>query len=195
MRRYLSRLILLLALASPLLVTLLPCSAHADTYAIYHVGDGNSEGVYGLTDSGVFVLYGAEHCAPFSCYSIFSATGMLTGISATAPLLPYDNGVPCVPHLPRTGLSICNGGFAAFGLVPGGLYGGPVGFPTFLHSGSVDQLAVNAVGDLLWTDGRDEANFLAIDLTTLAPEPSTLALLGTGCLGVVGATRRRVFHR
>jgi len=198
MRRYISRFVLFLALATTLLVTLLSQPAHADTYAVYRVGNGNSEAVYGLTDSGIAVLFGADHCGSSFCYSTFTPDGMFVGTSDTAPLLPYDNGTPCPPALPpgvgKLGPSICNGGFAAFGTMKG-LYGGPIGFPSLLlHSGSVDQLAVNAVGDFLWTDGRDEENFLAIDLTTLAPEPSTLALLGTGCLGVVGAVRRRIFQ-
>ncbi len=46
--------------------------AHADTYRIYNIGRGNSESSYGLTDSGVAVLQGGEHCTGLTiptCYS------------------------------------------------------------------------------------------------------------------------------
>jgi hypothetical protein len=51
---------------------------------------------------------------------------------------------------------------------------------------------MNASGDFVWADGREEDFFEAIDLTTApTPEPSSILLIGTGALFAAGAMRRR----
>jgi hypothetical protein len=74
-----------------------------------------------------------------------------------------------------------------------GLFTGSDPVADFLFGGSVDAIVMNALGDIAWTDGRDEYNWVAMDLTSRSvPEPNTLVLLATGVLGAAGALRRRL---
>jgi hypothetical protein len=58
--------------------------------------------------------------------------------------------------------------------------------------GTLDQVVMNASGDFVWADGRDELFFEAIDLTTApTPEPGSILLVGTGALAAAAAMRRR----
>ncbi len=205
MRRCARFLGLVLSLAAPGLVPLQSSSAYADSYTIYHIGNGNSEQDVGLTDSGVAVLYGLDNCgmgATSYCYSTFSQ-GVLTNVSFTLPALPFDSGSLCSTSVPGGYVagpdSVCNGGYAGVGASPtnGGtnsLLGGPIGALSLIAPGPVLSIAVDGSGDILWLNGSLEENFEAIDLTsrTVAPEPSTLALLGTGCVGLAGAMRRKL---
>lgn len=188
-----------LAIAATLVLCIGPASAHADTYQIYDLGGANSAGIYGIDTSGTAVVFDSVG----GLYSTFT-NGIRTNISSTAPVLAYDNGTPCSPLL-SPGMSLiggtkasCNNGREVFGgeYLGGskGVYTGPD--PTdFLRSGTVDELALNSSGDFAWTDGLDEENFQAIDLTTdQVPEPASLFLLSTGVLAGMGTIRRRLFN-
>ncbi len=201
MRRYSCAIALILTLAAPLLVTLPTRPAHADVYAVYRIGNGNTQSVYGLTDSGVAVIKDTR-CgqAGAFCYATY-VNGLQTGTSTTAPLLAYDDGMACAPHLisglTSAGRSSCNGSFNMFVALsmigPNGIYGGPVGSPSFIFSREISaDFFVNAVGDFTFSDYHtDESNWMAVDLTKV-PEPSTLALLTTGYLGIAGTLRCRL---
>jgi hypothetical protein len=188
-----------LAIAAALVLFTVPTPAHADMYQIYDLGGANSFGIYGIDTNGSAVVFDAVG----GTYSTFT-NGARVNISSTAPVLDYDNGTPCSPVLSPGVTHIfgskasCNNGYEVFG---GEYLGGSKGVYTgpdpadYLRSGTVDELALNSSGDFAWTDGQDEENFQAIDLTTdQVPEPASLLLIGTGILAAAGATRRRLFQ-
>jgi hypothetical protein len=183
-------------LAIAAVVILLNFPARADTYQIYDLGDGNFYTPIGIDNSGAVVIENDSN----STYSLF-VDGMGVSESSTPPpLFVYDNGTPCSPVL-DSGMSLngkasCNGAYEVFGGAyldaNKGIYTGP-GPADFLQAGTVDILVLNSSGDFAWTDGRDEENFEAIDLTSdQVPEPSSLILLGTGLLAAAGM-RRHLF--
>jgi hypothetical protein len=179
----------------------IPATAHADPYQIYDLGNANGYDMYGIDTSGTVVIYDSIS----SLYGTF-VDGSISDIASTAPLLNYDNGSPCSPVL-SPGMTLipgaktsCNNGREVFGGeymgTNMGIYTGPDS-TDFLQSGTVDALVLNASGDFAWTDGRDEENFEAIDLSTLSaattPEPNSFILLGTGMFAALGTMRRRLF--
>jgi len=173
----------------------LSVSAHADTYQIFNLGVANSNSVYGIDAAGDVVIRGSSFCGVFGyCYKTYT-DGVLSSVSATAPSLDYDNGTACKPVV-EAGKGACNNGREAFGAnfdSMHGLFTGPDPAADFLFGGSVDAIVMNSFGDIAWTDGRDEYNWVAMDLTSHAvPEPNTLMLFATGVLGAAGALRRRL---
>jgi hypothetical protein len=177
-------------------VLLILCStAHADTYQIFDLGDDNGQDIVGIDASGTVVTFNNS----LYMYFVETAGGAVYG-STIDPGLTYDNGTPCSPVL-SAGMSVlgrasCNNGYEVFGGdyldANRGLYTGPA--PNdFLQSGSVDILVLNSSGDFAWSDGRDEENFLAIDLSSQTPEPDSILLLGTGLIAAAGM-RRRLFQ-
>ena len=76
-----------------------------------------------------------------------------------------------------------------------GLFTGFDPFADYLGHMSGDRIVLNAAGDFGVNDGRDEAVYLGVDLTTLAtPEPNTFILVGAGCISLFWVLRRRVVH-
>lgn len=171
-------------------------AAHADTYQIFNLGDANAYTPIGIDASGTVVIHDTTNFT----YSTL-VDGMSVSVSSTPPLLTYDNGTPCSPALNPgvtvIGKAVCNGGYEAFGGAyldaNRGIYTGPAS-TDFLQAGTVDILLLNSSGDFAWTDGRDEENFEAIDLTTdQVPEPASIFLVSTGLFALSGL-RRRLFQ-
>lgn len=188
------------ALAIAATVVLFNSSARADSYQVYDLGDANGFAVYGIDTSGAVVI--SDNLAG-PTYNTW-VNGAIINTSLTVPVLAYDNGTPCSPVLspgitliPGTKAS-CNNGREVYGGeylgINRGVYTGPD--PTdFLQSGTVDGLVLNSSGDFAWTDGRDEENFEAINLSTaMTPEPNSFILLGTGMFAALGTMRRRLFQ-
>jgi hypothetical protein len=176
------------------LVALLGSSlvGYADTYKILDLGIAESNGVYGMDTAGDVVIRGMSGCGDlYSCYMTYE-DGVLSSVSATAPVIGYDDGVACKP-VGGVGKGACNGEYEAFG---DGLevYAGSGGWLDVVSANSsMDAVALNSVGDFAWTDGLGEENYEAIDLTPKpVPEPGTLGLLATGVLGAAGVVRRRL---
>lgn len=182
-------------IAIAVILLIVSSAAHADTYQIFDLGNDNGRNIQGIDASGTVVLFDIFT----NIYTVYNYDGKASG-SATVPGLTYDNGSPCSPVLPA-GMSVigrasCNNGYEAFGGdyldANRGLYTGSD--PTdLLHSGTVDVLVLNSVGDFAWSDGRDEENYMAIDLSSQVPEPDSILLLGTGIFAAAGM-RRRLFQ-
>ena len=172
-------------------VAIFPASGFADTYQILNLGVANSNSVYGIDVLGDVVIRGETGCGDlFYCYKTYEG-GVESAVSATAPTIDYDNGSSCKP-VTGSGKGACNDGYEAFGK---GLqvFAGLDGQAAYLVAGSVDAVVINSVGDFAWTDGRDEYNFEAVDLSSSpVPEPNSLSLLLTGALGGVAMLRRRL---
>ena len=178
----------------------IPATACADTYQIYDLGNANGFAVYGIDTAGTVVI--SDNLAGPTYYTW--VTGAIADTSLTIPTLAYDNGSPCSLVL-SPGITLiastktsCNNGREVFGGeymgTSRGIYTGPDS-TDFLQSGTVDALVLNASGDFAWTDGRDEENFEAIDLSTATtPEPNSFILLGTGMFAALGTMRRRLFQ-
>jgi hypothetical protein len=187
----------LLAAILPLAATLFlaPAQLRADTYNVVELGNANGFNVIDITPSGEVIIF-AVNASDYQTWD----NGLLVNTTSTLPSLTYDNGTPCsVPSgfagVPG-GKVICNNGRVGFGstanpnLDPGGVYTGPISSPTLVGGGTVDLAVLNASGDFAWSDGILELNFEAIDLTT--PEPSSLLLLGTGCISLFCVLRRKL---
>jgi hypothetical protein len=191
---------LLLSLA---LLLALHSQAHADTYELFQFTDYNGAGpVLGIDNAGD-VLYRSP-CADttFNCYSVFQPFGM--GYQTTTlPPFAYDDGVPCSTNS-QAAFGLCSNGYEAYwistatGSPLAGVYGGPntdiQRFPSFDVADS-PFFFLNSFGDIAWTAGTVEENYLAYDLTAHeTPEPATFALLTTGLVFLAAIARRRSYR-
>ena len=184
---------LLLFVALLLTLFTLP-QAHADTYEIFQFTDYSGAGpVLELDDHGR-VLFRAW-CADFSlgCYSIFDPGD--ESVTTYNLILPYTYTGYAVSDLSGiTPLTLANAGYEVdFEGSNRLLYGGPVGDLQLIATNVVaDFLAIDDHGDIAWTNGAIEMNFLAYDVTSHeTPEPATLALLFTGLIPIAAVVRRR----
>jgi hypothetical protein len=191
-----------------------PHTAHADTYEIFDLGSGNNTDAVGITASGTAVLLynvpvGAPECAISHICQEYETwvNGVMVSYSPTVPNLIYDNGTPCAvsaPFLTSAVPGTCNNGHEVYSA---GLPADPTTIDTFTGPDPVaDLFAVgptfvqdvdlNSSGDFIYnishpTGGAGEYAE-AIDLSSEAPEPSGILLLGTGLLGVAGTMKRRL---
>jgi hypothetical protein len=191
---------ILLFVAFVLTLFALP-QAKADTYELFQFTDHNGAGsVYGIDDAGE-VLYGSPgSCGTqaTACYSVFQPFG--PGYNTeTLSMFNFDNGSACSPN-PEAAFGVCNNGFEAYWIdlshPDRGVYGGPSTDVQKFPVDVADFLVINSFGDIAWTDGQIEMNFLAYDLTSHeTPEPATLALLLTGLIPIAAIARRKLLRR
>ncbi len=200
------RIVLLAALAF-LLIT----PAHADTYKIVYEGYSQHEDFYGIDIIGDYVVdlsYDASfglipQCDPHAagCYASYYVGSTGPTYTYTPPALDYDDGSPCTSilfpgFLPDKG--VCNNGHTVVGGMIGpfgsfNVWDGPDPIADLLLPyATFDGGYMDSYGDVVFIDGHDDKLIAAYDLTSTrpAPEPNTLILLGTGCLSLLGATRR-----
>jgi hypothetical protein len=180
----------------------LPQRAFADSYQIYDLGS-SARSIYGLTAQGLVVIFDpTSSCDVLDnpCYSLLGP-GAPIYFGITPPAVTYDNGTPCSPTMPvgmTLTVGVCNGGREALGATFGsvaGLFRGTDPFTDLLNAGAVRRVMMNASGDIAWSGDASAAgdgNYLAYNLTAHSPEPSSLILLVTGSLRVVGMVRRRI---
>ena len=192
-----------------------PAVAYADTYNIFDLGSGDRTGIVGITDAGTAVLVynvpvGAPPCAISHICQEYETWvgGVMVNYSPTAPNLIYDNGTPCTVSPSFLTFSVpgtCNNGHEVYTVGPGEMtpytldtFTGPDPVADLFASGStfIQEVHLNSSGDFVYNlshpTGDGGENLEAIDLTTDAPEPASIVLLGTGLLAAVGTLRRRL---
>ncbi len=192
----------LLAAILPLaaMLSLVPARVHADTYVIYDLGGTPGGNIVVDIDNLGQVVILDETGGPMGTGDYLTYdNGVLVNTTSTLPSLTYDNGVSCSPPAGFSAASnntVCNNGRTAFGSFsnpngdPNGLYTGPVSSLTRIDGIGETTLKLNSSGDLAWTNGLNEENYEAVDLTT--PEPGSLLLVGTGCFSLLYVLRRKL---
>ncbi|WP_433963846.1 PEP-CTERM sorting domain-containing protein [Tunturiibacter gelidiferens] len=177
-------------------------TARADTYQVFQLNSDRPI-PYGIDDSGDVVLEDfTVNCGGHNpCFDTY-VSGQLVDVSSTAPLLAYDNGTPCSIPGAVVGPGVtprCNNGRELFTAPeisgPGRLL---TGTPTDLVQISDEEGIfglINSLGDVVAVNGAQGYTYEYLDVTSrvgVTPEPSTLALLGSGMFGIAAMMRRKL---
>ncbi len=199
-----SALVVLLAL--PLFV-FAPRAAKADSYRVEFVHyDQTLFYAYGISNDGTLtVLLEDGPCGQNKfCIGTY-ANAALTGISPAGnnggpPAgLVFDNGSPCSYSVFGSPVpAVCNNGRTAFltdRFTPqqnhASLYITDSSGLIDVFFGVGGRLLLNSEGDIFFDDVQNDRYYEAFRISQ-TPEPSTLALLGAGLLGVGNLVRRRL---
>jgi hypothetical protein len=195
-----------IALTVPAVIATHP--AKADTYKFAIVDTTQNENFLGIDDKGDFVVNASDN--PFKCGVAFGQPcfevfliGESPFFSTTTPILPFDNGTPCIVVLDAsfapqsTAAGTCNNGHELFSTFTNTfrVFDGP-DTSDGIFGGTFSGGKINANGEAVFIDDVADELIFAQDLTTAStPEPNSLLLLGTGCLSFLGALRRHTRSR
>lgn len=194
-------------LALPLLL-LAPSEARADSYRVefVHYDFENLFWVYGLSSDGALtVLLEDGPCGQNNrCVGTYT-NAVLTGISPADNYgrppagRVFDNGSPCSYSVfGSPSPAVCNNGRTAFltdrftpQQIDPSLYVADSSGLIDVFFGVGGRFLLNSEGDIFFDDVENDKFYEAFRISE-TPEPSTLALLGTGLLGLGNLVRRRL---